>query len=596
MASCSPWTLDFETEKIDRARPHVAPKPVGLAVRDPRGRCRYYAWGHPEGNNAIREDAKRVLVQAWRDDRPLLFHNAPFDLAVAEQHFRFPWPQPDRIEDTRVLAFLADPYRVRLDLKDLAEDLLGLPPDEQAELYDWIRAHVPEARRRKDVGAFIARAPGGLVGRYAVGDVERTYCLWRLFEPVRRVPAYRALEIPSLEVAQRLSERGAPVDVPLVERVAREAPFHVERLERAVRRRLGLPAGSPLSGDEGRALVADAVEAQGWVDPDGWVLGEKEERLLAHGHLAALLPPDRKARGFLADWRARGLLLWQLRTLARPWLARQEGGRVHASWNTTRIAEGGRLAGARTGRLSSSPNFQNIGKASPPGGLPNPRDWVRAPRGRRLVGGDLSGQEPRIQAHFAGGRMAEQYQRDPRYDPHGDVAILMACTRDAGKVNGLATPYGRGASAIAADLGISVPEAHDLKRRFWRARPELAQLFDALTRAWAQGRVVVTWAGWEVRCEPTPEEPGRWAYRALNTLVQASAAQQLKAAMVLAHRAAVPVVLSVHDELVAEVPYREARDAARELERCLVSTDEFFPWSVPFVADAKIGKTWRETK
>lgn len=597
------WTIDFETHPIDAARPHVVPVPVGVAIRRPSGRSTYLAWGHPTGNNASRATAHAALRMAWASGASLLFHHAQFDLSVAAREFSLPWPDADRIEDTRLLAFLADSYRERLSLDELAQDWLGMPPkaEECAELHVWIREHVPGAWRKSDrkLAEFFAQAPGNLVARRAKGDVERTFRLWKHLAAVRRAfpDAYR-LEVRTLAVAQVLTARGIPVDVPALEAFAKAAPRRLAAQERILRARLGVPRGTDLAGDVGRDAIVAAIRERGW-GKNLILTGKKGVPSLAADDLEiSLVRGGKPARRFLDAWRAYKLLAWQLSSIATPWLARAQSGRVHVSWDTTRNAERGRLMGARTGRLSSTPNLQNVGKR----GDLTPRTWVRAPHGRRLVGRDVKSQEPRIMAHFAGGRMLEGYLADPDYDPHGDVARDMGIDREPGKIMMLATPYGRGADAIARSLAkewrreVTKNEAWDLKRRFWQARPELLKLTEELRVAWATGQSLVTWARAEIRVEATPEDPGRYAYRALQILTQRSAAEQLKVAICTAHEAGVELVLPVHDELVAECGVREAKEVNEKLRDAMENTGKFHPWRVPFRSDGKIGRTWKELK
>lgn len=599
------WALDFETESIDRQRPHIAPKPVGLAYRMPGSRKTVYLdWGHPGSDPENEGRARIVLEKAWADHRrPLLFHKAQFDLAVAKQHFGLPWPDDRRIECTLILAFLANPYRDRLGLKELAEDLLGVPPDEQKELYDWIRANVPEAKRKKELGNWIARAPASLVAPYARGDVDRTLDLWKLFAPIRRVfsDAYHGIEIPVIQVAQWMTETGVPLDVDVMERFTREAPKEILLLEARIRRYLSLPRGAELSGDVGLDAVADALERFGLVDPKDWILTAKggfrslawEDLLVSMraGFESPMSGPRKLAKLFHRAWRRRGLVQWQLSNIVKPWLTRQENGIAHVSWNTTRNAESGKLIGARTGRLSSSPNAQNWGKRHDE----TPREWVRAPRGERLVGGDLKSQEPRITAHFAGGRMREGYVANPLFDPHQQFADEVAIDRDPAKTVGLGSIYALGVNMLARRLGRPRSEASRLRRQFWAARPEVAELDQLLKHAWQTGGTIRTWAGVEVRAEPT-DPPSRFAYRALNCLIQRSAAEQLKVAMIDAHQAGLKLCLSVHDELMARCHHSRAKQDAAKLKAAMEGTHRFRPWTVPFVADVKVGRTWRSLK
>jgi hypothetical protein len=82
-----------------------------------------------------------------------------------------------------ILAYLNNPREESFSLKFLAEKYCGMPPDDQTVMNEWIRANVPQARKGHE-GAYIAFAPGALVGRYAASDVEMTY---RLFHELKSV-------------------------------------------------------------------------------------------------------------------------------------------------------------------------------------------------------------------------------------------------------------------------------------------------------------------------------------------------------------------------------------------------------------------------
>lgn len=172
-------SLDFETEAID-TRPLYPPTPVGLAIKYDGGHAEYLAWGHPTNNNCSYTKAHSVLEELLQDTTgEFIFHNAPFDCAVIEEKMGLtvPWSQ---VHDTMLLAFLADPFG-ELSLKPLAEKLLGQPPTEQEAVRDWLVQHGVCRANDKSWGAFIARAPGDLVGTYAIGDVERTLALYKHF-------------------------------------------------------------------------------------------------------------------------------------------------------------------------------------------------------------------------------------------------------------------------------------------------------------------------------------------------------------------------------------------------------------------------------
>src|SRR5690606_23750968 len=84
------------------------------------------------------------------------------------------------IHDTHFLLFLADPHAKSFSLKPAAEKYLGMPPEEQEAVRDWVVDHGIVKKNDTKWGAFISKAPGKLVGRYADGDVIRTRKLFDL--------------------------------------------------------------------------------------------------------------------------------------------------------------------------------------------------------------------------------------------------------------------------------------------------------------------------------------------------------------------------------------------------------------------------------
>lgn len=172
--------LDFESEGID-TRPNYPPNPVGLAVYADGNLPYYMAWGHPTANNAFREFATMELAGYLEDPASeLIFHNAPFDCSIIEEKLGLvvPW---ERVHDTMLQAFLLDPFG-ELSLKPLAELHLGEPPTERDAVRDWLVAHGICRATDKHWGAHISKAPGDLVGSYAIGDVRKTLNLYKKFK------------------------------------------------------------------------------------------------------------------------------------------------------------------------------------------------------------------------------------------------------------------------------------------------------------------------------------------------------------------------------------------------------------------------------
>jgi len=170
-------TVDFETAAIV-GNPLVSP-PSPLASADwPSAGVAVWVPGEDPWFEIITPEIIEFLRHLWSDYQ-LLFHNAPFDLRVAEHWLGLPFPPWYRVHDTQYLVFHYNPYG-ELALKPASEEILGLDPEERDELHDWIVTNVPGATK-KHAGAYISKAPIELVRKYAIGDVVRTR---KLFEHI----------------------------------------------------------------------------------------------------------------------------------------------------------------------------------------------------------------------------------------------------------------------------------------------------------------------------------------------------------------------------------------------------------------------------
>lgn len=590
-----PVAVDFETEGIE-LRPTYPPVPVGVALRWPGQRSKYLAWGHPCENNSTKAEARKELRAAWRHPGGVLFHNAAFDLAVAEKHMGLPWPPWHQFHDTKLLAFLADPYSRALQLKLLAEQHLGMAPDEQAQLRDWVVSNVPEAKRNpKQWAAYICRAPGTLARKYAKGDTDRTLGLFKFYKPTRdAMPDAYERERRVLEVLEEMSDVGFPVS-PEIEQIYADAPKQRHRVEAWLRRRLGVGKTFDLAK---RDALCDAVEDAGMLSE--WIETKTGKRSLAHEDFGLVCMDPQ----FAAALHQRGTMQTIENTFLRRWCDMyQQTGRVHVSWNS--VAGDGK--GARSGRLSSTPNAQNISKRGPDKSVVrgvqqvNLREVVKTGRGLRLVVADYAQQEPRQAAHFAGGAIAQAYRDNPALDFHVNTQRKMSefgveLPRDDAKTLGLALLYALGLDALSQKMdGCGRAEASRRRKIFKKAMPEFQALDRELKTRWESGQPIVTWGGREVFCE-APVDGRSFAYRALNYVCQGSSADQMKQAMIDYHddpKREGSLILSVHDEPVVEVDAKAAREEAQRLVGHMVGVG---PFVVPFTADVGLGSTWWSAK
>ena len=601
--------VDFETEAIVGNTTVNPPKPVGVSIYRPgKGEPKYWAWGHPSENNCTYEQAKRELATVCTSGEDLLFHNAKFDLAIIERHFHMRVDHM-RVFDTMYDIFFTDPYSPNLGLKSSAERLLGVPPDEADHLRDWIVANIPEARQRpSEWGAHISRAPGGMVGEYANGDVLRT---WQLFErqhPIVNtkgmIAAYHR-EQRLLPILMHSERRGIRVDTrQLGLDIDRYSGF-LDKADNTLRELLG---ADDLNIDSNEDL-ADALDRAGMVG--AWQLTATGRRSTAKKALDAMVAHP----GVLALLRYRGALQTCLSTFAVPWYERATAGdgRVHTNWNQVRSPRGDKDSkGARTGRLSSNdPSFMNIpndfeGMVVPEGypEMIHMRQYLLPEEGHVWLKRDFSSQEMRVAAHYAEGKLYDAYNADPTTDPHNFVkgVIKEQMGRDLPrkhvKITGFQILYGGGANAVAGQLGVSYEEGAALKKTYFSAMPEMESLSNGTRNRGRQGGHIQTWGGRIYYVEPPKldkktKQYREYSYKLLNYLIQGSAADLTKQAIIdwEGARGKDDVFLAtVHDEVNISAPEDDWEDSMATLKATMNKKH----LEVPMMSDGEVGRNWQD--
>jgi len=595
-------TLDYETEKIDGNVISRPPSPVGLAVWVQGSEPRYLAWGHPTGNNISRakglEYARRVITS----NRDLLFHNAPFDLSVTNGALGTTWSYQDwhRIHDTQYLVFLDDPYADTLSLKPSAHRYLGMPPDEQTELKEWILRNVPEATE-KEWGAYISRAPGDLVGRYAIGDVVRTY---RLFEHLYPRIVERGMQAPYdrerrlMPILYESSRKGIRVNREKLEKDYGDYSRTLDRADDRLRELLK----SPGLDFAKRGALAEALDQAGFVTD--WTLTKTGKKSTSKKTLKINSPEvDSLVR-------YRGALHTCLSTFFGPWLElSREDGRLHTSWNQVRTVERD-SAGTQTGRLSSShPNFQNVPTefdlVVPEGfmALPLMRVYLLPELGHVWLKRDFSSQEVRILAHFEDGQLLRSYVSDPNFDPHeaNRIRVKDITERDFArkyiKITGFSLIYGAGVPGVMRQTGIEDYEVgKELRDAVLDSMPDVKTLIREIQNAGKRGEAIRTWGGREYFVEPPKVIDGRmrsFEYKLLNYLVQGSAADQTKQSIIDwadTRSWEATFLATVHDEINISAPKETAHEHMRVLREAM-DKDRF---DVPFKSEGFIGPNWEE--
>ena len=544
MSSAEPVTIDFETRPIE-ARPNYPPRPVGVSIKWPGQPTVYYAWGHPANNNTTEDAARRALEAVWASELHVLCHNAKFDLDVAETHLHLPMLPWERIEETMFLLFLDNPHSMSLALKPAAERLLGMKPKERDAVGDWlikqqdflreqgllpadVKLSCAQSAKKSPSGqpqyyaAWICLAPGDLVGKYANGDVDRTAKLFKKLMPSikkrKMVEAYNR-ERKLIPILLEIERQGVRVDTARLEADVAVYGGYLTNVDRWLRRKLGVAVDFNLNADQ---PLIQALAQAGMVDLQK--LGVTPKSDPANPTYKA---DQASLRGAVTDAQMVAVLQYRtqlntcLNTFMRPWLATalESDGLLFTNWNQIRSEK----AGARTGRFSSTPNFQNIPQefkpifkhdlpqeavhasmspeerkamgerraqryklpaapfALPP--LPQCRGYlVPYFPGHVLLDRDYSQQEPRIFGHFEGGPLREAYNADPWLDLHDHAHAIINnmlgtdYKRKAVKQINLGLLYGMGVKLLADKSEVTEEQARQLKQAVLEIFPGLRDM------------------------------------------------------------------------------------------------------------------------
>lgn len=556
--------IDFESEGIED-RPHYPPTPVGVAVYEEDGTPVYHAWGHPIENNCTLEYATRMLKRVLENpENELIFHNAPFDCAIIEEKLglQVPWA---RVHDTMVLAFLHDPFG-ELALKPLAEQHLSMPPNERDAVKDWLLGK-NICRDTKGWGAYISKAPGKLVGTYAEGDVIRTLDLFKFLkakiDETGMEAAYQR-EIQLMPHILKMEQRGLNLDGVQLNKDTDYYFQMLDELDEAICTILG----AQVDVDSG-AQLADAIEAAGMskgfaTTPTGLRSTAKESLINAINNPTLL--------GHLL---VRGSVATCLRTFMSPWLEQyNKHGRLFMRWNQVRNYSD---TGARTGRLSSSPNLQNIPveweglKAQLdkigyvlPFPLPQVRKYIIPDTGKIFIGRDYGAQELRLLAHFTEGKLLEALTNEPAADIHQIAAKIANISRKEAKTLAFAVLYGAGVGRIAESLHMTVGEATRVKEQYLKALPEIKTFTKFVQDAGRARSFTTTLGGRQYYAQKPAIVKGSFKsfeYKMVNYKIQGSAADQSKQAMLAYCNNTLhgELVLTVHDQLVVQCAVEHVR-------------------------------------
>jgi DNA polymerase-1 len=527
----------------------VAPEiPEGeLIPVDSRWRFAAYAGGDHAIAGEVDDPAELVSAAG---DRPVVAHDAKA-LGEVPANLAF---------DTEVAAYLLDPARRGYPLEELAEER-GLAAE----------AEDPRARSAVLVHALAAR--------------QREQLRERGLEPL-----LHEIELPLVRVLRETEKMGIKLDTRRLEEVASRIRADVSRLEREIWELAGeeFMIGSPQQLAE--VLFVKLGLSRKRRGKTGFSTDARVLQAIRDEH--EIIPR-------IESFRELSKLAQTYLDALPAWIG--DDGRLHTTFNQVTAA---------TGRLSSiNPNLQNIPIRTETGR--EIRACFVAEPGNVLLSVDYSQVELRVLAHIAGEDvLREIFKRGE--DVHTETASavfelppekLDVGMRSKAKMVNYGIVYGLSAFGLADRLQIGQEEAQEFIDRYLARFPAVAQFMkDAVEQAEQHGYVSTLFG----RRRQIPEIRARnWQTRklgerlAVNTVIQGTAADIIKVAMVRAHHAlaeaglATRVILQIHDELLFEGPAEEADRAKEIVTREMVAAADLDP---PLAVDAGIGPNWLDAK
>jgi DNA polymerase I-like protein with 3'-5' exonuclease and polymerase domains len=288
-------------------------------------------------------------------------------------------------------------------------------------------------------------------------------------------------------------------------------------------------------------------------------------------------------------------------------------GRIHAEINQLRGDNGGTV----TGRFSySNPNLQQIPARNKDLG-PRIRSLFIPEEGHTWGCFDYSQQEPRLVVHYAvlqnlyGVDDVLEAYREGNADFHDIVADMAEIPRYQAKTINLGLFYGMGKNKLQAELGVSKEKAQELFRQYHNKVPFVKQLMDnVMQRAQDSGKIrtllgrLCRFHLWEpnqfgihkaLSHEAALREHGpgikrAYTYKALNKLIQGSAADMTKKAMLDLHKEGIIPHIQVHDELDISVKDKQHAELIKSVMEDAVSLE------VPNKVDYESGPNWGTIK
>jgi len=566
-------------------------KIVGVAVAV-EGWSGYYPFGHHLGGNMDEKLVLNWLQDLFKQDATFIFHNAIYDVCWLRS---YGIEIKGRIVDTMIAASLVNENRLSYRLDTLAKEYCGLGKDEKV-LNEAAKEY--GINPKKDLW----KLPSMFVGQYAERDAEATLKLWqRMKIELENEQAWDVfnLETKLFPCLVDMRFKGVRVDLEKAEKIKNKLVEEEKKLLLKINKLTGVnvelwAAASIAKAFDVLKLPYDKTEKTG-------APSFTRNFLANHPHeLAQSIANAReinKAHTTFID------------TITK----HSFKGRIHAEINQIRSDDGGTV----TGRFSmSNPNLQQIPVRHKELG-PLIRSIFIPEENCKWGVFDYSQQEPRILVHYAilqnlegVDEIAKAYESGEA-DFHASVAKMAGIERSQAKTINLGLMYGMGKNKLMAELGLMKDDAEKLIRQYHTKAPFVKKSMDNTTRKAERDGRIRTLGGRICRFDlwqpiefgvntPLPLEQAKkkygdflkraFTYKALNKLIQGSAADMTKKSMVALYENGIIPHMQIHDEVDISVDSEETKNKIIEIMENAVKL------KIPNKVDCELGDNWGDIK
>ncbi|MBU4271446.1 MAG: DNA polymerase I [Planctomycetes bacterium] len=574
-------SIDTETTSV---RPRWA-KLVGVSIAWNNDEAWYLPLRTPEGEPHLDTDETLAALKPILEDPAVakIGQNLKYDMIVLRAAgIRL----AGVAMDTMVASYLLEAGRRNHNLDELAQTYLNHETIKISEL-------IGSGKNQKRMDEVPVRRVADYAGEDAWLPLQLRPILAEKLGEAELDGLLQSLELPLIDVLADMEYCGIKVDAARLRELSLRYGRRMEELEKEIHREAGreVNIASPkqlqtLLFDELKLPVVKRTAKTG-PSTDAEVLEE----------LAPLHPLPAKILQYRQYAKLKNTYVDALPEMICP-----ETGRVHASFHQAVTA---------TGRLSSSdPNLQNIPVRTEEGREIRSA-FVAGQEGWVLLAADYSQIELRVLAHFSGdARLAEAFARDE--DIHARVAgqvngvpleDVTPEMRRAAKAVNFGVIYGQSPFGLARALGIDQDEAAKFIDSYFEGYPGIEEFLSRVLADCRKNGYVKTILGRRRAIGGVREGAGRQrnlAERAaVNTVIQGSAADLIKRAMIAIHRRlrterlSARMLLQIHDELILEVPTDQFHHLA-----ALVREEMIGAWAlnVPLKVDLKAGPNWADTE